>query len=78
MALKHPRRLIWLGFVLLLLGFVLPVLMVADIITTTLWLSIFSHGASVSGLILGLLGGSMVSRLQQEEETAKDQEKWWE
>jgi hypothetical protein len=58
--------LIGIGFVLVLLGFVLPVLMVIDIIKTSLLLSLLSHGASVSGLILGLVGTIMARNIGSE------------
>lgn len=60
---QNPWTLIGLGFVLVLLGFVMPVLMVIDVIQTSLLLSLLSHGASVSGLILGLVGTMMVRKI---------------
>jgi len=66
------------GFVLLLLGFVFPVLMVAEIIATTFWLSFVSHGASVTGLAMGLFGVAMVSKMEEKKEVSKGPESWWE
>jgi hypothetical protein len=63
---QNPWTLIGIGFVLVLLGFVLPVLMIIDIIKTTLLLSLLSHGASVSGLILGLVGTIMARNIGSE------------
>jgi hypothetical protein len=63
---QNPWTLIGIGFVLVLLGFVLPVLMVIDIIKTSLLLSLLSHGASVSGLILGLVGTIMARNIGSE------------
>jgi hypothetical protein len=60
---QNPWTLIGIGFVLVLLGFVLPVLMVIDVIKTSLLLSLLSHGASVSGLILGLMGTIMARKI---------------
>jgi hypothetical protein len=60
---QNPWKLIGIGFVLVLLGFVLPVLMVIDVIQTSLLLSLLSHGASVSGLILGLVGTIMARNI---------------
>lgn len=76
MNLKDPRKLIVIGFFLLLLGFVLPVLMVVHVIHTSLWLSILSHGASISGLTLGLFGIAMVSKIEESQEPTP--QKWWE
>lgn len=78
MVMRHPRKMIWVGFCLLLLGFVLPLLMVADVITTTFWLSILSHSASVSGLALGLFGVAMVSKLGQQQDANAAPESQWE
>lgn len=60
---QNPWKLIGIGFVLVLLGFVLPVLMVIGVIQTSLLLSLLSHGASVSGLILGLVGTIMARNI---------------
>ncbi|MGC9397992.1 MAG: hypothetical protein ACP5HM_02525 [Anaerolineae bacterium] len=76
MVIKSPRKAIVVGLVLVLSGFIFPVLMVAGVIHTTLWLSILSHGASVSGLLLGLLGVAMVSHLEKERDSHR--EAWWE
>jgi hypothetical protein len=69
MVIRNPRKLIGVGFVLLVFGFVLPVLMVIGVIASSLWLSILSHAASVSGLLLGLLGVAMVSQVEQERDS---------
>ncbi len=76
MRIRNPWNLIFVGFGLLLLGFVLPVLMIIDVISTTLWLSILSHGASVSGLMLGLFGAAMVSKVEEKKDAPP--QSWWE
>ena len=78
MGIRHPRQLIVVGFVLLLLGFVFPVLMVAEVITTTFWLSFVSHGASVMGLAMGLFGVAMVSKMEEQKDVNTGPESWWE
>jgi hypothetical protein len=45
-----------LGFVLVVLGAVVPLLMVLHTIQPSFFLSFFSFGASVAGLGLGLVG----------------------
>jgi membrane associated rhomboid family serine protease len=62
----NPRAMIAIGFVLVLLGFVVPLLMVTRIIESNLALSFISHGASVGGLFLGILGGALYVRKQGE------------
>lgn len=65
MLLGNPRKLIFIGFVLVVLGVVLPMLMVLDIIQTTFLVSLLAHGASVSGLFLGFIGTLMIVRLRK-------------
>jgi hypothetical protein len=52
-------RLIFIGFILVLFGFLGPLLMVVGILESSFALSFLSHGASVGGLFLGLLGTAM-------------------
>jgi len=58
----NPRNVILLGFVLVLMGAVLPFLMVMHIIQPTYLLVFLTYGASVAGLVLGVIGGSMYVR----------------
>jgi hypothetical protein len=59
----HPKKIIAIGFVLVLFGFLAPFLMVIKVIETSYVLSFLSHAASVSGLLLGIIGAAMYSRL---------------
>jgi hypothetical protein len=49
-------RVILIGFLLVLIGFVVPLLMVIRLIEPGFLLGFASYGASVVGLILGLFG----------------------
>ena len=62
---KDPWALIIIGFVLVLVGFVGPLLMVVRVIQPNLLLSLISHGASVGGLFLGMLGGALYVRRER-------------
>lgn len=53
-----PRTVILIGFFLVLLGAVLPMLMVLKIFEASFFLSFISFGASVLGLFLGLVGAA--------------------
>jgi hypothetical protein len=53
-----PLQLILIGFLLSLMGVVLPFLMVMRILESTFFLNFFSYGASVSGLFLGIIGAA--------------------
>lgn len=50
------RRLIFIGFLLVVLGVVLAFAMVLRIIPPSFIVSFISYGASLSGLFLGLIG----------------------
>ncbi|MGB9521872.1 MAG: hypothetical protein ACPL6F_03850 [Anaerolineales bacterium] len=56
--MAHPIRLIVIGFVLSLIGWIFPLLMVIRIIEPTFTLSFLSYAASVSGLFLGIIGAA--------------------
>jgi membrane associated rhomboid family serine protease len=60
-----PRAIIAIGFVLVLLGFVVPFLMVAGFIKSSLALSFASYAASIAGLFLGLIGGALYIRREK-------------
>lgn len=49
---------ILIGFVLVVLGAVLPFLMVLHILESTFFLNFFSYGSSLVGLLLGFIGAS--------------------
>lgn len=56
----RPWQLIILGFCLSILGVALPFLMVIQMVTSTFFLNSLSFVASMSGLILGIIGASQV------------------
>jgi hypothetical protein len=57
--------LIVFGFVLVLLGAILPFLMVMKILTSTFFLNFFSYTASVAGLFMGVAGVSFLVRYRR-------------
>lgn len=59
----HPREIIALGFVLVLFGFLAPFLMTIKVVKASFILSFLSYSASVSGLLLGIIGVAWYSRL---------------
>ncbi len=50
------KQLIALGFILALLGAVLPFLMVIQLLPASFFLSFLAYGSSVAGLWLGMMG----------------------
>ena len=51
-----PPRLIILGFVLLVLGFVLPFSMLLQVLPSTLLLNFVAYLSSLFGLVIGIVG----------------------
>ncbi len=52
----QPGTLMIVGFILMLLGFGIPFLMLMGSIPSTFFLNFFAYGASLIGLIMGMLG----------------------
>lgn len=57
-----PSLIIFIGFILVVTGVVLPFLMVVKMVPSTFFLNFFSYGASLLGLMLGIIGASMYIR----------------
>ncbi len=60
-----PLQMIALGFVLVLVGVLLPLLMVLGVIPPGFALSFISYAASFCGLLLGITGSAMYVRLKR-------------
>ena len=58
----RPWNLVFLGFLLSLLGVGLPLLMVIHIVPYTFFLNFLSFIASMTGLIAGIVGASLYVR----------------
>ncbi len=65
MIVEHPGRLIIVGFFLVLVGLVLPVLMLLGYVESTLLLGLLVYGASTSGLVLGVIGTLTIVRIRK-------------
>jgi membrane associated rhomboid family serine protease len=68
MTRLSPGRMIILAFVLVLLGFVVPFLMMIRFIESSFLLGFLSYGASVVGLFLGLIGAVWYTRMKRPRE----------
>ena len=51
----HPKRLFAIAVLLMLFGVVMPFLMVIHLVESTFFLNFLSYGASVLGLLLGIV-----------------------
>jgi hypothetical protein len=56
------RTIILIGFVLVFLGFFIPLLIVTKVIASTFVLNFFSFTASTLGLFLGVIGAASYVR----------------
>ena len=61
----NPKRLIIIGAVLVIFGFVAPFLMILGYLRSTFFLNFLSFGASVVGLFLGMLGAALYTRVDR-------------
>ncbi len=62
MIWSSARSTIYTGFVLLIVGVVLPFLMVMGILESSFFLALISYTASVSGLMIGVVGAARYVR----------------
>jgi len=65
--MSHPVRLIVIGFLLVLFGAVGPWLMILGFVKSTFFFNFLVYGASVSGLILGIMGAAMLGKFRKKD-----------
>lgn len=63
--MQKPVLGIFVGFLLVFLGFLLPLLMVIRVLESTFFLNFFSYTASVTGLFLGIISTAYYARLRK-------------
>jgi heme/copper-type cytochrome/quinol oxidase subunit 4 len=54
--MENPLKLIVIGFVLLIIGVVLPFLIVINLVESTLFLNFVAVACSIAGLTTGFMG----------------------
>ncbi len=64
-TITPPLRMLLVGFCLLTVGFVLPLLMVMQLIESTIFLNFFAFTATVAGSIVGLIGAATLVGLRR-------------
>lgn len=62
------RRMIFIGFLMVLFGFVTPLLMVIQVVEASYLLGFLSYAFSVAGLFLGVIGASQYVRVHRKPE----------
>jgi len=65
--MKHitPGRLMFIGFLCVLMGVVLPFFMVMQVLESTLFLNFFSFIISLIGIIIGVIGSAYYVRINR-------------
>jgi len=64
--MNNPRLLLSLGLVLLLIGWIIPLLIVMRVIPSTFFLNFVAWGASISGFFLGFIGVATWTKMRKE------------
>jgi len=64
--MASPRFLFSLGLILLLVGWVIPLLIIMRVIPSTFLLNFFAWASSVAGLFLGFIGGATWLKINKE------------
>jgi len=59
------RRMIFIGFLMVLFGFVTPLLMVIKVVEASYLLGFLSYALSVAGLFMGVIGASQYVRVHR-------------
>jgi hypothetical protein len=62
MSRWQPKYLLIVAFLLLVLGFILPFLMILRVIPSTFFLNFLAYTSSVIGLVVGLIGIAVYRR----------------
>ena len=62
MKYLRPKTTILIGFLLVLLGAVIPWLIILRVIPSTFFLNFFAYAVSISGLFLGIIGVAFYTR----------------
>ncbi|MBN1660357.1 MAG: hypothetical protein JXA93_18305 [Anaerolineae bacterium] len=65
MIQRHPWLLLVIGFFLVLFGAAVPFLTVMGILKSTFALNFLSYAASITGLLLGLIGMAWNTRVDR-------------
>ena len=62
-----PKRLIIIGFLLVLFGAAMPWFLILGYVKSTFFINFLTYGASVAGLIMGVMGAAMWSATKRKE-----------
>ncbi len=60
-----PAQILWLGFALVLTGWLIPVLIVLKFLPSTFFLNFLAYGASMAGVLMGIAGVALYNRARR-------------
>lgn len=66
LIMTSPRFLLSLGLILLLVGWIIPLMIMLRVIPSTFFLNFLGWGSSVAGLFLGFFGGALLVKIDRE------------
>jgi hypothetical protein len=55
-----PKRLILIGFILVLFGAIMPWFLVLGYVESKFWINFLTYAAQVGGLFMGIIGAAMM------------------
>ncbi len=58
MKKAHPNLTILIGFFLVLMGFIIPVMIIMKYLRSTFFLNFLAYACSVAGLMMGIIGAA--------------------
>jgi hypothetical protein len=60
MRFLSPGKMIFIGFIMVIVGFILPMLMVIQVLKASFLLIFIAYAVSAGGLLLGFVGASFI------------------
>ena len=69
---KNPEKLIWVGGVMVILGWVIPLLITMDYLPSTYFLNFLTFVFQVFGIIIAMLGFTSLVKARRDSEKQKD------
>jgi len=73
-----PKILLWVGGAMLVLGFVLPLLMTSQVISSTWFLNFLSFGFQLVGMVLTTFGIFSIAKVRMDKEKANNKDNLFE
>lgn len=58
MKKAHPNFTILIGFFLVMMGFIIPVMIIMKYLPSTFFLNFLAYACSVAGLMMGIIGAA--------------------